>query len=370
MSYAPIKFFLCGDVMTGRGVDQALPHPSAPTLYEDYVKSASEYLELAERTHGPIPRPVDFDYIWGDALDEWRRAEPDLRIANLETSITTSDKAVHKGINYRMHPDNVACLTAAEVDCCTLANNHVLDWGFEGLPETLRTLQAVHIKTAGAGRNRSEAGAPAELPTQGGGRALVFAYGSPTSGVPLYWAAGEDKPGIAMLEELSDDSAFRLASQIRKLRRAGDIVVFSIHWGGNWGYEIPPRQRAFAHRLIAEEGADVVFGHSSHHAKGIEVFEGKPILYGCGDFVNDYEGISGHERFLPHLSVMYLVTMDPASHRLLGFEMLPLEVRRFRLHRASTDDSSLLRDVLNREGARLRTRVKLGRQNALTLDWE
>src|SRR5215831_8791105 len=107
----PICLFLSGDVMTGRGIDQILPHPVDPVLYEPYVRDAREYIELAESVHGPIPRPVGFDYIWGDALQEFERLAPDARIINLETAITTSGEAYAKGINYRMHPLNIACIT-------------------------------------------------------------------------------------------------------------------------------------------------------------------------------------------------------------------------------------------------------------------
>lgn len=68
-----VTIFMCGDVMTGRGIDQALPHPCAPHIYEPYVKNAAEYLMLAEKVNGLIPRPADFSYIWGDALDELKR---------------------------------------------------------------------------------------------------------------------------------------------------------------------------------------------------------------------------------------------------------------------------------------------------------
>jgi len=102
---------------------------------------------------GPVPRPVDFAYIWGAALDEWRRAHPHVRIVNLETSITCSDAFEPKGINYRMSPENGPCLSAAGLDCCVLANNHVLDWGPAGLIDTLNALEKLRIKTAGAGRN-------------------------------------------------------------------------------------------------------------------------------------------------------------------------------------------------------------------------
>jgi poly-gamma-glutamate capsule biosynthesis protein CapA/YwtB (metallophosphatase superfamily) len=125
-----LTLFLCGDVMLGRGIDQILPHPGDPLLRELYVGSAITYVQLAEQVNGPIPAPVDFGYVWGDALDELRRAAPQARIINLETSVTKSRDYMPKGINYKMNPENVACLTAAGVDCCVLANNHVLDFGY------------------------------------------------------------------------------------------------------------------------------------------------------------------------------------------------------------------------------------------------
>ena len=86
-----LRIFLCGDVMTGRGIDQALPHPVNPNLFEAYVRDAREYVALAEKANGPIPRPLSFDYIWGDAVRELERAEIDLRIANLETAVTSTE---------------------------------------------------------------------------------------------------------------------------------------------------------------------------------------------------------------------------------------------------------------------------------------
>src|SRR5262245_18251515 len=121
--------------MTGRGVDQLLPHPSNPQLYEPVVRSSLEYVATAERAHGPLHRPVDYRYVWGDALTELERRRPAARIVNLETSVTTSERAAPKGINYRMHPANIGVLSAAGIDCATLGNNHVLDWGREGLLE-------------------------------------------------------------------------------------------------------------------------------------------------------------------------------------------------------------------------------------------
>ena len=105
--------------MTGRGIDQALPHPVSPVLYEPYVRDAREYVDLAEKANGPIPRPVTFDYIWGDALQELERAKVDFRIVNLETAITSAETPwPGKGIHYRMHPQNIGCLCAARLTAC------------------------------------------------------------------------------------------------------------------------------------------------------------------------------------------------------------------------------------------------------------
>jgi poly-gamma-glutamate capsule biosynthesis protein CapA/YwtB (metallophosphatase superfamily) len=361
-----ITLFLCGDVMTGRGIDQVLPHPSDPILYEPYVRNAIAYVRLAEQTNGPIPTPLEFSYIWGDALAELERVAADVRIINLETSITERGEYWKgKGIHYRMAPENIPCISAAKIDCCALANNHVLDWGYAGLQDTLAALAKAGVKSAGAGRNRKEAEAPAVIEIAGKGRVLVFALGSATSGIPWAWAASASKPGVNLIDERSEDAIRRLGSHVKAIKRPGDIVVASIHWGGNWGYDIPRAQRTFAHCLIEHAQVDVVHGHSSHHPKGIEVYRDKPIIYGCGDFLNDYEGIGGHEEYRADLTLMYFVCMDPSNGRLVRFNMTPMQNRRLRANRASEQDARWLRDTLHREA--LRTRVVLNDSDPLTL---
>jgi poly-gamma-glutamate synthesis protein (capsule biosynthesis protein) len=333
------------------------------------MRSALGYVELAEKVHGRIGRPVDFAYIWGEALAELEARSPDLRVINLETSVTTSDEAVPKGINYRMHPANVPCFRAAAIDCCVLANNHVLDWGVEGLLETLDTLQGAGMATAGAGRNLEEAERPAVLEVAGKGRLLVFGFGHPSSGIPGDWAASEGRPGVSVLPDLSRHSAKKAVDRVRRWRRLGDLVVASIHWGGNWGHAIPRQQREFAHRLVDAGAADVVHGHSSHHPRAIEVHEGRPIFYGCGDFINDYEGISGREEFRSDLVLAYFLTLDSSSGRLRRLEMTPFRTRRFRLERVAKRDAEWVRATLDREGRKLGTRVELASDGTLTLGW-
>lgn len=343
-----------------------LPYPGDPTLYEPYMKSARGYVEIAEQANGPIPQPVSWAYIWGDAIDEMERAAPDLSIINLETSITKNDNHwKHKSIHYRMHPANIACLTTAEIDCCSLANNHVLDWGYSGIRETLDTLRQTGIKSAGAGRNLKEAQLPAVIEIAGKGRVIIFSFGAATSGIPLSWAAAENMPGVNLLKELSYKTVQAIKKTVEAFRQRRDIVVVSIHWGGNWGYRIPSEQITFARRLIDEAGVDVIHGHSSHHIKAIEVYHNKPILYGCGDFINDYEGIGGYEEFRDDLGLMYFVSMEPSTGNLVHLSMTPTRIKQFKVNRASYDDMLWLKNVLDRESGKLGTRIETGRDNSL-----
>jgi poly-gamma-glutamate capsule biosynthesis protein CapA/YwtB (metallophosphatase superfamily) len=357
MRRRPMRMFFCGDVMLGRGIDQILPHPGDPRLQETYVRDARHYVELAERVNGAIPRPVDYSWPWGDALEVLTEQAPDLRVVNLETSITrggvfTPGKAVH----YRMSPDNIACLAAVRPDVCVLANNHLLDFGRHGLAETLETLFKARLGTAGAGLDAAAAERPAVALDGMDGRVLVFSYAMPSSGAPLPWAATPERPGIALVREPSFAEADRILTHVRASTRPGDRVVVSVHWGSNWGYRVSRRDVQFAHRLV-DGGVDVVHGHSSHHPRPIEVYRGKLILYGCGDFIDDYEGITGHEEYRDDLRLMYFVSVEPDTGALLGLRMVPLKARQLRLHRASSEDAAWLQATLTRISNRFDTRI-------------
>ena len=365
MAEPSITLFLAGDVMTGRGIDQILACPSGPDLHEPFVRDAREYVRMAEHVSGPVPRRVAPDYIWGDARAEWERVAPAARIVNLETSITRSGAYDRrKGIHYRMHPDNIGSLAAARVDVCVLANNHVLDYGREGLIETLQTLEGANIRAVGAGRNRDEAVRPLVHGLPGGGRLIVGACAHESSGVRDDWAALTEEPGVNLLPDLSDDTAAAESARVAGQKLPGDIVVLSIHWGGNWGYDVPRRHIEFAHRLV-EGGIDIVYGHSSHHVRPIEIYRNRLILYGCGDFIDDYEGISGHERYRDDLVLMFFPSLSPHRGQLLALEMVPMQIRHMRLNRASADDTQWIRGKMNEIGRAFGTEVMLTEHGGL-----
>jgi poly-gamma-glutamate capsule biosynthesis protein CapA/YwtB (metallophosphatase superfamily) len=363
-----LTLFLSGDVMLGRGVDQILPHPGNPMLYESQVRDARIYVDLAVRANGSIPQPVDWLWPWGDALQLVEYADCDARIINLETSITTSDDYVPgKAVHYRMNPANAPTLAAIRPDVCILANNHVLDFGRRGLLETLDVLAAAELPIAGAGRSLREAQSPAIITIpKTGRRILVFAFGSPSSGIPSDWAATDNTPGVQMIPALSDAAADELSRQVLRARQPGDLTVVSAHWGGNWGYRVATDQVRFAHRLV-DAGVHMVHGHSSHHPRPIEVYRGRLILYGCGDLVDDYEGIGGHDQYRHDLRLLYLPRLNPISGELVELRMAPLQARQMRLHRASRRDAVWLRAVLEKVSRRFGSRIDLGSDGMLRL---
>lgn len=332
MDPEPLKIVLGGDLMLGRGIDQCMAQHVDPRLVEPQVRDARDYVQLAERRHGPITVPLSAPAPWGEAL-AWLQADASrLRVVNLETAITTHPGPwIGKAVHYRMHPANVRCLQAVRIDACSLANNHVLDWGAEGLAETLQVLRRARIRWAGAGLNGRQAERPARLPLAAGGALLLFAWAFPSSGVPLSWQARPDQPGVALLERIDAASLAQMQRCIAGQRRPGDRVVVSLHWGANWVEAIPEPHRWLARRLIDQAGVDVVFGHSAHHPLPLELHRGRLILYGCGDLINDYEGLPAHGGWRSDLVCLYGLDLDADTGALRALELRPFQIRGFQL---------------------------------------
>ncbi|MEU7767633.1 CapA family protein [Nocardia sp. NPDC049190] len=346
---------LGGDVMLGRGVDQILPHPGRAMLRERWVDDARTYVELAERVHGAFARPVDFRWPWGDVPQILAQVDPEVRLINLETAITADGVfAPAKGIHYRMNPDNLPVLTVIAPVVCALANNHILDFGRDGLADTVGALDTVGVHRAGAGADLDHARAPAISVLDDGRRVVIASVAAGSSGVPEYWAADHGRPGLWRVgASPGARAADAVAAQLLAHKGDRDIAIVSIHWGPNWGYEVAPSETRFAHRLI-DAGVDLVHGHSAHHPRPIEIYRGKPILYGCGDVIDDYEGIGGHERYRSDLHLLYLVSIDPGD---VEVRVIPLRVRHMRLESAARSESRWLCETIEHISRGFGTRV-------------
>jgi poly-gamma-glutamate synthesis protein (capsule biosynthesis protein) len=224
---------------------------------------------------------------------------------------------------FRADPIAVEVLKKAGVDYVTLANNHVLDYGYDALEDTFKILKREHIAWAGAGENIREAKKPAILQSPKVKVGILAA----TDNSPEYGATTDHSgtwyiripPPASFYEEVSE--------RIQELRREGmDLIVFSVHWGPNMVEAPPPEHRKMAHRLI-DVGVDIVHGHSAHTFQGIEIYKGKIIFYDTGDFVDDYwvsQWID--EQFL------YLVRGEKGT--LKEIELIPVKISNYQVNLA------------------------------------
>jgi poly-gamma-glutamate capsule biosynthesis protein CapA/YwtB (metallophosphatase superfamily) len=291
-----MRLLFVGDVMLGRLVNRALK--TAPPQYP-----------------------------WGDTLDLLRRA--DLRFCNLECALSDRGSPwslTPKMFHFRTDARNAAVLQRAGIDAVSLANNHILDFEDEGLADTIAILDGNGIAHAGAGRNPAEAQRPAFLRV----RDRTVAFFAFTDNEPG-WEAGHSRPGIFYLPvDLSDERVERFLGRIAAAAREAELVVVSAHWGPNWGYEPPEEHVALAHALV-EAGAGIVFGHSPHVVRGVEIHRGRPILYSTGDFIDDY-AVDEIER--NDQSFIFIVAMDETGNGIADLELYPTTIGRFQANRA------------------------------------
>jgi poly-gamma-glutamate capsule biosynthesis protein CapA/YwtB (metallophosphatase superfamily) len=263
---------------------------------------------------------------WGDTLPLFEQA--DLRLCNLECAMTDAgtpwawpSKAFHFGTDER----NVRALLAARFDIVSLANNHILDYGEAGMTRTIELLDASAIGHAGAGSDFEQAAAPAERMV-GSARVGVIAFTDNEPG----WAAGRSTPGTFFVPLEGDDpEATPLLAAVRTARSRVDVLVVSAHWGPNWGDEPAPGHVRLGHALI-DSGADIVFGHSGHIVRGVEIYRQRPILYCAGDFVDDYavDPVERNDR-----SSIFMV--EARRHGVDRILIYPTVIRDFQARRAS-----------------------------------
>ncbi len=256
---------------------------------------------------------------WGDALPVLRGG--DLTLVNLECALTTRTErwtdGGYKPFYFRAEPAAATTLVAAGVDCVSVANNHIGDFGADGLHDTLRTLDGAGIAHAGAGSDRAGAHEPAQL-CVGGTRVRVVAFAD----YPVEWRAGPTTPGINYTPVTLGAQQFgEVARQIKAAREQADLVVFSIHWGPNMRAWPAPEFRTFAHAVL-DAGADVFWGHSAHVVQGVEFHNGRPILFDTGDLLDDY-AVDPHLR--NDLSALFLVHVTDTAR--FELEVVPVQIR-------------------------------------------
>lgn len=244
-----------GDIMLGRGVAKSLK-----TRGTDYLYPFTEVRSILE--------------------------QGDIVFANLEHPLTerTESLDAKSKIVLKAQPEAVYGLTFAGLNVVSLANNHIMDYYKGGLSDTLKVLKTNQILHAGAGENLQQAREPAIL-EKNGVRVGMLAYTEMAEVVhpgnpPIKFAADAGRAGVAplRLDWIEED--------IRTLREMVDILIISLHWGTEDSYEVTPKQVQMAHK-ICDLGADIILGHHPHRFQGIEIYNGKPIVYSLGNFIFD-----------------------------------------------------------------------------------
>jgi poly-gamma-glutamate synthesis protein (capsule biosynthesis protein) len=290
-----------------------------------------------------------FTYPWGDTLSSLRAV--DAVVLNLECVLADCGEPwPSKVFRFRADSKNVRVLAEAGVAAVSLANNHTLDFGRGALQDCIATLLAHGIQPAGAGASTDEAWRPATF-LAGGVRVAVLAF---TDNMPE-WEARADVPGICYVPLNWTDSRFgRLLTAIEDARGTHDLVVISAHWGGNWGYEPPPDHVEAAHRFV-ERGADVVFGHSPHIYRGMMLDQGKPILFSCGDYVDDY-AVDEVERN----DESFIWSLEFEDHALRRVSLIPTIIEEFQARLARGKDRARIVHRMRALCAALRTETTEG----------
>lgn len=312
---APLHVLLVGDVMLGRLVNEALKK-----------------------------RPPA--YPWGDTLSLFHEA--DVRLCNLECALADRGapwSATPKVFHFRSDAKNVGTLTAAHIDAVSLANNHTLDFGEEGLLHMLSTLREAGIHCAGAGATLHEAAAPALWNVKGYEIGLLAC----TDNEPE-WEATDERPGTCYVPvSLEEPRAIQLLETVKRTKAAVDLLIVSLHWGSNWGYDPPAEHVPFARALI-DAGADLIFGHSGHVMRGIEVYRDKPILYCAGNFIDDY-AVDDVERN-DQSCIVVVEIKGAAISRLL---LYPTVIRAYQARRARGSEQRAIAALMQKLCAQLHT---------------
>jgi len=221
-----------------------------------------------------------YDYPYKHVKEILQQA--DIAAANLETSVTSLEleKPNLKTYEFRSDPKVLPAFRDAGFDVVSLANNHSMDYGPEGLRDTMRHLRDHSIDYVGAGENRAEAFKPVYF-DKNGVKVAVLGF-SRVIPIPEEWdwKAGEDRIGLA------DTYNHTYPVQvIEAAKKEADIVVVLVHWGNELDEEPDSAKQVDLGRRYIDAGADLVIGSHPHVLQGIEYYKGRWIAYSLGNFI-------------------------------------------------------------------------------------
>jgi poly-gamma-glutamate synthesis protein (capsule biosynthesis protein) len=234
----------------------------------------------------------------------------DIFIGNLEAPITAGGvRDTSKKYTFRFNPELSGVFTRGGFTVFNLANNHMVDFGLEGVKNTIETLDSLDILHCGAGEDWKQARNEAEKEIKG----LRFSFLGYSATFPEeFWAdaerGGTNFPYAEVIEK-----------DIPRAKKNSDFVVVSIHWGQELRETPKDYQVALAHKFI-DLGADLVLGHHPHIVQGIEIYKGVPILYSLGNFTFASYSENAKE------SMIALITLNKREKKIKKIEIVPINV--------------------------------------------
>lgn len=258
---APVRLTFAGDVTLGFHVEE---------WADELVKKGT---------------PKDSALVWGFERVKALTRASDLFVVNLECPFTDKGTKLQKNFNFRARPELVAGLEAGGVDVVSLANNHLMDYGPEGLFDTLTVLDTARIARFGAGRSLADARTPAIVDVKGVKVAFLgYFFLGDRNIEPKEVIATEATPGVA--GHFSDTAALKamLEADVRAAKKKADHVIPFFHWGREGKGQPEPYQVELG-RAAIEAGASAVIGSHPHVLQGLELHRGRPIVYSLGNFV-------------------------------------------------------------------------------------
>lgn len=200
--------------------------------------------------------------------------QSDYNIVNLEAPITNSESKILKsGPNLKAHKEGtLLVLKQLKINAVTLANNHLGDFGEQGVLDTLDFCKKNNIDVVGAGTNVKKAREPLYIDNNEGKIAIInFTENE-------WGAATEDAAGFNPMDVIEN------SYQIREAKNKADYVIVIVH-GGHEYYNLPSPRMQKQYRFYAEQGADIIIGHHTHCISGYEEHQGVPIYYSLGNFL-------------------------------------------------------------------------------------
>ncbi len=259
------------------------------------------------------------DYIYPFQKVRDTLQDADITFANLESTLSTrGEKLIGKGYWLRADPKAIKGIKYAGIDILNIANNHILDFTDIAMMDTIGILDSNDIKHIGAGINLSDAQKPTIFEVEGVKIGFLgysdfyqYGFGIPGQKGYRYFEAKEDIAGVAPLKyELIEED-------IKQLKEEVDLVIISLHWGIEESHHVPEAQRELAYKII-DAGADMILGHHPHQLQGIEIYNGKAIVYSMGNFIFDQNDKENNETMI--------VDVDFTDGKISRLEVFPLKI--------------------------------------------